>query len=161
MPAAKPPRLKLLNGRGDGKDSAGRPIPTPPKFAREAPEPPDWLDGEALAEWERVAPSLEELDLLKTADRATLAAYCETWARYVAAVAEYKVNGLTLINPDSGRVGKNPAVAIAETAAAQLRTYANDFGLSPAAERAISTAVKTDDSTDDDPYGGSSQTTTA
>ncbi|MCV7205296.1 phage terminase small subunit P27 family [Mycolicibacterium peregrinum] len=162
MAPAKPARLKVLNGRGDGKDSAGRPIPTPPKFIREAPEPPEWLDGEALAEWRRVAPDLETLDLLKPADRATLTAYCETWARFVSAVAEYKAHGLTLINPDSGRVGKNPAVSIAEAAATQLRAFANDFGLSPAAERTISTTAKTDGSAaDDDPFDGSGQASSA
>jgi P27 family predicted phage terminase small subunit len=161
MPApAKPARLKVLNGRGGGKDCAGRPIPIPPKFAREAPEPPEWLDGEALAEWRRIVPDLENLDLLKPADRATLTTYCETWARFVDAVAEYKANGLTLINPDSGRVGKNPAVAIAEAAATQLRAFANDFGLSPAAERTISTTVKPDGGADLDPFAGG-QTTSA
>lgn len=153
MPPAKPPALKLITGRGNGKDSAGRPIPTPPKFSREAPEPPAWLTGEALAEWHRVVPQLEGLDLLKLADAATLTAYCETWARYVAAVQQYQAQGLTLVNPDSGRVGKNPAVAIAEAAATQLRAFANDFGLSPAAERNISAAPKSDGN-EDDPFAG-------
>lgn len=156
MPAAKPPALKLLNGRGNGKDSAGRPVPAVPKFAREAPEPPEWLTGEALAEWNRVVPQLESLDLLKVADAATLAAYCETWARYVSAVKEYQANGLTLINPDSGRVGKNPAVSIAEAAATQLRALANDFGLSPAAERNIASAPK-QDGNESDPFAGSQE----
>lgn len=157
MPAAKPPALKLLSGRGQGKDSAGRPVPTPPKFTREAPEPPEWLDGEALAEWNRVAPDLETLDLLKPADRATLAAYCETWARWVCAVKQYKAEGITVINPDSGRVGKHPAVAIAEAAATQLRAFANDFGLSPAAERNLAMSPKSDGN-EDDPFAGKQST---
>jgi P27 family predicted phage terminase small subunit len=149
MPAAKPPALKVISGRGNGKDCAGRQIPAVPKFDREAPEPPEWLDGEALAEWHRIVPALECLDLLKIADRSMLATYCETWARYVDAVVEYKAHGLTLINPDSGRIGKNPAVAIAEAAASQLRSFANDFGLSPAAERNLATAPKSDDNSED------------
>lgn len=153
MPApAKPPALKLLNGRGNGKDSAGRTVPIVPKFEREAPEAPAWLAGEALAEWQRIVPQLEQLDLLKAADRACLATYCETWSRWVDAVAEYKANGLTLINPDSGRIGKNPAVAIAEAAATQLRAFANDFGLSPAGERNLASTPTVDDNTDD-PFG--------
>ncbi|MBY0442055.1 MAG: phage terminase small subunit P27 family [Mycobacteriaceae bacterium] len=152
MPAtSKPPSLKILTGRGRGKDSAGRPIPVPPKFLREAPQPPEWLAGEALAEWERIAPGLEQLDLLKTADRAMLAVYCETWARFVDAVAEYKRHGLALTNPDSGRVGKNPVVAIAEVAASQLRVYASEFGLTPASERNLDKPLKASD-IDDSPF---------
>lgn len=152
MPQPKPPALKLLNGRGNGKDSAGRPVPAVPKFERQAPEPPEWLVGEALEEWHRVAPALETLDLLKAADRATLAAYCETWSRYVSAVRQYREEGITLINPDSGRVGKHPAVSVAEAAATQLRAFANDFGLSPAGERNLATPAKSDDN-EDDPFG--------
>jgi phage terminase small subunit len=40
---AKPARLKLLNGRGPGKDSAGRPVNEGPKFVRDAPNRrPGW-----------------------------------------------------------------------------------------------------------------------
>jgi hypothetical protein len=70
MPARKPTKLLLLNGRGDGKDSAGRPVPLAPPFKRQAPEPPSWLSREARAEWRRIVPELERLDLVKPADRA-------------------------------------------------------------------------------------------
>lgn len=123
----------------------------PPKFVCEAPQAPEWLEGEALAEWERIVPCLEELDLLKPADMAVLAVYCVTWARFVDAVAEYKRHGLTLVNPDSGRVGKNPAVAIAEVAASQLRVYASEFGLTPASERNLGIPPKAS-GIDDSPF---------
>ncbi|CFJ64825.1 phiRv1 phage protein [Mycobacterium tuberculosis] len=74
----KPARLKLVEGRSPGRDSGGRKVPESPKFIRQAPDAPDWLDAEALAEWRRVAPTLERLDLLKPEDRALLSAYCET-----------------------------------------------------------------------------------
>lgn len=46
----KPARLKLVEGRSPGRDSGGRKVPEPPKFIRQAPDAPDWLDAEALAE---------------------------------------------------------------------------------------------------------------
>lgn len=147
MPAAKPPALLLLNGRGDGKDSAGRPVPLSPPFKRSAPNPPTWLSREAKAEWRRVVPGLERLDMIKPEDRATLAAYCETWARFVAANQMLRKQGLTVVNPDSGRMSKHPAVAIVEAAATQLRQFANEFGLTPAGERNVS---KRDDGRDPD-----------
>jgi phage terminase small subunit len=48
--------LKILKGRSAGRDSGGRPVAHPPKFIREAPEPPDWLDAEGRTEWERITP---------------------------------------------------------------------------------------------------------
>lgn len=88
----KPARLKLVEGRSPGRDSGGRKVPESPKFIRQAPDAPDWLDAEALAEWRRVAPTLERLDLLKPEDRALLSAYCETWSVYVAAVQRVRAD---------------------------------------------------------------------
>jgi P27 family predicted phage terminase small subunit len=153
MPARKPRELLLLAGRGDGKDSAGYPVPLPPKFIRQAPTPPSWMSREAKAEWRRVAPALERLDLLKPEDRSTLAAYCETWSRFVAATCDIATTGLPVQNRSIKKDGtetvwftKNPAVAIAQAASTELRHYAALFGLSPADERRIST---TPDDTDD------------
>jgi phage terminase small subunit len=41
---------------------------------------------------------------------------------------------MTVVNPDSGRVHKHPAVGVAEVAA-QLRALAGEFGLTPAPGR--------------------------
>lgn len=133
----QPAALLLLNGRGEGQDSAGRPVAPPPPFKRLAPSPPSWLDREAKAEWKRVAPALERLDLVKPEDRATLAAYCETWSRFVTATRTVHREGITATNPDSGRMSVHPAVRVAEAAATQLRQYAEQFGLTPAAERNV------------------------
>jgi P27 family predicted phage terminase small subunit len=145
MPAAKPAALLLLNGRKEGQDSAGRPVAQPPLFKRLAPNPPSWLSAEAKAEWNRVVPGLERLDLIKPEDRATLATYCETWSRFVTATRDIAKNGLSVENRSIRKDGvesvwttRNPAVGVAESAATQLRHYANDFGLTPAGERNVS-----------------------
>lgn len=156
-PTPQPRRLLLLHGRGDGKDSAGRPVPIPPPFKRSAPNPPTWLSREAKAEWRRVAPGLERLDLIKPEDRATLAAYCECWARYVQAVRLYSTEGLVLTNPTTGRKHQHPAVQIANTAAAQLRAYAAEFGLTPSAERNVSKRNDDRDADEEDPFAGPRQ----
>ncbi|ORV91192.1 hypothetical protein AWC11_11340 [Mycobacterium interjectum] len=146
-PKPQPPALLLLHGRGEGQDSGGRPVPLPPPFKRQAPRPPTWLSPEAKAEWKRIVPGLERLDLIKPEDRATLAAYCECWARYKQAVQLYRAEGMVLTNPDSGRKHQHPAVQIANTAAAQLRAFAAEFGLTPSSERNVS---KRDDGRDPD-----------
>lgn len=152
---SQPAALKVLKGRGPGKDSAGRPIPEVPKFDRGAPDAPEWLDDVARELWDRVAPNLDRLDLLKPDDREIFAAYCESWSRFTAAVASYKSEGLIAVNPTTGRMAPHPAVAIAERAAAQLHRFAQDFGLTPAAELNLGKKPSgADSSAEADPFAG-------
>lgn len=143
MPAAKPAQLLLLNGRGENKDSAGRAVAPPPPFRRIAPKVPSWLSAEAKAEWKRVAPGLTRLDLLKEEDRAALAAYCETWATFVRAQRVLTKEGLTYL-ARQGEIPR-PEVAIARQAGKELRAWASQFGLTPAAERNVTGPAAEDD----------------
>lgn len=146
-----PTAMKLLRGGSPGRDSGGRKVPLPPKFVRATPDAPEWLDDEGRAEWARVAPGLERLALLKPEDRAALAVYCETWSRYVKAVQQCRAEGLVLTNPASGRAHANPAAAIAQTAAAQMLRFAQEFGLTPVAEARLA-AMPADDDDAADPF---------
>ncbi|RFZ47547.1 Phage terminase, small subunit [Mycobacterium marinum] len=146
-----PAGLKLLKGTSPGRDSGGRKVPTPPKFDRATPDAPDWLDDEARAEWDRVTPGLERLDLLKPEDRGVLSAYCESWSTYVTAVKQVRAEGITVVTPKSGVAHKNPALAVAETARMHMLRLAAEFGLTPSAEpRLASLPVDSDDA--DDPF---------
>jgi P27 family predicted phage terminase small subunit len=151
MPAQLPAPLQLLHGRGDGRDSGGRPVKAPPAFRRIAPKPPTWLSREAAAEWRRVVPGLQRLDLLKEEDRATLTAYCETWARFVDATRTIQREGLVVMAKQG--LLPHPAVGIARNAGRELRAFANLFGLSPASEMALGKVTGGED--DDNPFGGS------
>lgn len=158
MPAQQPAALKLLNGRGNGRDAGGRKVNTAPQFRRIAPEPPEWLDDEAAAEWFRVAPGLTRLDLLKEEDRSTLAAYCSTWSRYVAASKDVQENGMTVRNHSTRKDGTesewvttNPSVGIAAKAGAELRAFAGLFGLSPASEQNLAKGGESG-AEDDNPF---------
>lgn len=151
MGAQQPAPLQLLSGRGNGTDSGGRKVKTPPAFRRIAPKPPSWLSREASAEWRRVVPGLQRLDLLKEEDRATLAAYCETWATFAAATRTVHREGLT-IEAKQGTLA-HPAVGIARSAGRELRSFANHFGLSPSAEVALG-KVGDDGGEDANPFAG-------
>lgn len=152
-PAAAPAGLKLVNGRSEGKDSGGRTVPLAPKFNRGAPDAPDSLSDEARAEWDRIVPGLDKLDLLKPEDYAALVEHCETWSTYVAAVAMVRQDGIVLVNPDNGRIYKNPALAAAEAAGAQLRASCREFGLTPSSEQNLAKAPSGDGNETNDPYG--------
>jgi P27 family predicted phage terminase small subunit len=136
MPAAKPAALKLLNGRGNGKDAAGRTVNTGPGYVRGAPDPPEWLSDEARAEWRRVVPELERLRLLSRVTRSSLAGYCETWATFVAATRELQEHGGLTINAKQGTLA-HPAVAIQRNTSAELRRWATEYGLTPASEQKV------------------------
>ena len=152
-PARRPTALLLLNGTGDGRDSGGRVVTPPPAFKRLAPSPPTWLSREARAEWRRVVPGLQRLDIVKPEDRAALATYCETWARFVDATRQVQRDGMTLVNPDSGRTYVHPCVQIANAAARQFLRYAQEFGLTASAEHRLNSAnLAADD--DNNPFSG-------
>ena len=152
MPAPLPAKALLLHGRSNGKDSSGYQVPTPPAFERVAPEPPDFLDDEGRAEWDRVIADLEPLGLLKNSDRAVLVAHCEAWSRFVIAAKQHHAEGVVRINPDSGRLGKSAAVAVAENAATQMAKLGGMLGLSPVAERGLGSFTPRDD--DDNFFAG-------
>ncbi|WP_224275809.1 phage terminase small subunit P27 family [Streptomyces sp. LS1784] len=143
---AQPAALRLLKGRGDGKDSAGRPVNQGPAFVRVPPNPPTWLTREAAAEWKRVVPGLARLGLLKPEDRAALASYCEAWSVFVEATQVLKVEGLT-IEAKQGLL-PHPAVGIQRAAGRELRSWAAHFGLTPSTEQALARGA--DDAADED-----------
>ncbi|MFC9429263.1 phage terminase small subunit P27 family [Streptomyces sp. NPDC056987] len=154
---AQPAALKLISGRGNGTDSGGRPVNPGPAFRRIAPNPPTWLSAEARAEWRRVAPGLQRLDLLKEEDRAVLAAYCETWSQFVTAARTVTREGITsevttvsASGSETVRTVPHPAVAITRSAGRELRAMAVQFGLTPSSEQALARGA--DDDEDDNPF---------
>ncbi len=158
LPERKPqqrnlvPQLRLLNGKAPGRDSGGRLVPEPPPFKRLPPAAPDWLPAEARAEWERVVPELSRLDLIKPVDRAALTSYCLTWDRLVRAQAEMEADGGSVLGSNSqGRV-RHPAVAVIEAASKELRAWASEFGLSPAAEGKVGRRPTGDDPDQGNPF---------
>ncbi|MDT0381422.1 phage terminase small subunit P27 family [Streptomyces sp. DSM 42041] len=146
---AQPAALKLLKGRGDGKDTAGRPVNQGPAFVRTPPDAPEWLSDEAAAEWQRVVPGLTRLDLLKPEDRAGLASYCEAWATFRAASETVQREGLT-IEAKQGTLA-HPAVAIARNAGREVRAWSAHFGLTPSTEQALARGAD-DGGEDDNPF---------
>lgn len=154
----QPAGLKLIKGRADGRDSGGRTVKPGPAFRRIPPRAPTWLSREAAAEWRRVAPGLERLDLLKEEDRAVLTAYCETWSTYVAATRLVIDEGVTTTvvtvsksGSETTRVVQHPAVSIARNAGRELRAFATHFGLTPSTEQALARGAD-DGNEDDNPF---------
>ena len=142
-PTAQPAALKLLHGRGEGRDSGGRPVKQGPGFKRTPPSPPEWLTGDALTMWHQVVPELVRLDLVKAEDQATLATYCEAWADFVSATKTIQDEGY-YIEARQGML-KHPAVGIKHQAMKEIRSIAAHFGLTPSTEQALARGGGDDD----------------
>jgi len=134
-PTPRPVALKLVEGRGNGRDSGGRPVRQAPGFRRLAPEAPDLLRGDAKEEWERVVPELQRLELTKPVDAASLTAYCLAWQRLCQAQRMVDEKGLTATT--SQGEGVAPWVRVLESASKDLRAWAVEFGLTPSAEHRV------------------------
>ena len=172
-PKPRPVALKLLEGRGHGRDSGGRKVAEAPLFKRIPPEAPEWLPDEARAEWDRVVPELARLELTKPVDRAALTAYVLTWQRLVDAsklVSEHqdftyvirgkdgevidseRIGGYGLLGQNSQGIVRAPWVAIAEAASKDLRAWCAEFGFTPSAEAKLS--VQEADNGEEDIFSG-------
>ena len=78
-PQPKPTNVRRLEGN-PGK----RPLnDQEPEFSADGVDPPVWLTGDALAEWERTAPELVRAGVLTVVDVPLFAAYCQACEDYV------------------------------------------------------------------------------
>jgi len=172
-PKPRPVALKLLEGRGHGRDSGGRKVAEVPLFKRVPPDAPEWLPVEARAEWDRVVPELARLELTKPVDRAALTAYVLTWQRMVDAqklIDEHQdftyvirdkdgevidsevIGGHGLLGQNSQGIVRAPWVAIIEAASKDLRAWCAEFGFTPSAEAKLS--VQEADHGEEDIFSG-------
>lgn len=139
---AKPAHLRLMDGRGPGRDSGGRAVPEPPKFDRAVPDKPIDLSPIAAEMWDRIVAELPKANLLKPLDAYALQVGCETFARWHAA------KRLRLSQPNEGLLAKtsqgmgvSPLVRVESEASRDFRAWCAEFGLTPAAEVKLSASV--------------------
>jgi P27 family predicted phage terminase small subunit len=136
----KPTHLRLVTGN-PGK----RPINADePKPAAKLPQPPAELGDDAKREWRRMAAELHTLGLLTNLDRATLAAYCQSYGRWLVAeralarqAARDPVMQALMVRTKKGNVIQNPLVGTANKAMADVVRYAAEFGMTPSARSRI------------------------
>lgn len=143
-PRKEPVELKLLKGtfRSD-RDNKNIPKPIPV-----APKCPSWLPAKAKRLWNRLAPKLEQLALLREID-------CDEFTRYVLATirqrqAEEDIERRGILVPGAvpGSVVKNPSVQIARDYGIVASRLADKFGLSPSARASLPKTEGVDDPDD-------------
>jgi P27 family predicted phage terminase small subunit len=103
----------------------------PVVLAPGAPEPPEVLAGEALAEWNRVVPVLDADGLLSKIDRAILVTYCSAWAVLVQCT-EHLPSGSMVAKGDKTNV-KAPEFMAWRDASTLVQSLAKELFATPVA----------------------------
>jgi P27 family predicted phage terminase small subunit len=147
-PPQTPTRVLQLRGTFR-KDRHGDPSSEPEfELVTEVPPPPGFLDEVAVMEWNRIAPELIEKKLLTVPDLAAFTLYCLNVARVVAAERMIAKDGLTTWSQSGMKA--HPAVLIARQCGAEVRKFAQEFGLTPSAR----TRVRVPDKPAEQPKSG-------
>lgn len=115
-----------------------------PGTALDTPDVPDFLDGEARAEWNRTLAEHEGTGLLTRADRALLAAYCVMWSRFVAAERHVTEHGPIVAAPRTATPMPNPHLKVSRDALDRLLKIAGELGLSPVSRARLHIAPAVD-----------------
>jgi P27 family predicted phage terminase small subunit len=127
----KPTAIRRIEGNR-GKRAWNHDEPQPPDGM---PRCPKHLAPAARTEWRRVARTLY-MGVLTTIDRAALAAYCQSYAKWVE--AEQKLKGTpALLKTPGGYVQQSPWVAIANKQLELMGRYMTELGMTPASRSRV------------------------
>lgn len=137
-PRPKPTQLRLLHG--DRKDRINRDEPIPESGV---PDPPYEMTDDVLEVWTYTADQLRKMGTLSMADRDVLACYCEAVVTHRKASQMLGKTGiLNRTAPSTARrtgtqFVRSPLLQVQRDAAATIRAFAQEFGLSPSARSEI------------------------
>ncbi len=135
-PAPYPVAVHELNGNPGKRSLKNKPRPE-----AQAPRCPKSLRPDAKRVWKRIVPQLERMGVLASVDRDALVAYCRTFARWESAEDFLEKHGEVYpLRDDHGKVKcmvQFPQVAISRNLLQMLRSYQQEFGLTPSARSRI------------------------
>lgn len=112
------------------------------------PKPcPKWLNDIAKKEWRRIAKIFaEEGREFTNKDLKALEAYCINYAKWQKCEEILQTEGYSMEVGDNGYIQQRPEVSIANKAQTELRAWAKELGLTPAARQRMKEAGKMSDS---------------
>jgi P27 family predicted phage terminase small subunit len=127
----RPTPLKVIEGN-PGKRSLNRrePVPDPT-----LPACPEWLSPEGAQVWERLAPQLHARKVLSDWDAECFAVFCDAVVQHRR--ARELIGAALLVKGRRDGLVTNPAWRIYRDSAALIRSFAQEFGLTPSARSGI------------------------
>ena len=115
-------------------------LPDDPAFPGGLPECPAGLSGEAKAEWNRIIEQIRHVPgLLRMVDRSALAAYCQSWSRWIEAEIAMEEHGVVILDR-YGQLKRSPWSTVSEHERRQMLSFASEFGLTPASRARVGAA---------------------
>lgn len=111
------------------------------------PKPcPKWLNEIAKKEWRRIAKIFaDEEKEFTNKDLKALEAYCINYAKWQKCEEILQAEGYSMEVGDNGYIQQRPEVSIANKAQTELRAWAKELGLTPAARQRMKEAGKMSD----------------
>jgi P27 family predicted phage terminase small subunit len=130
-----PEALRKARSRQRGGPKRG----TTPKPKAGKPDMPAHIkkDKDALACWNHLSARLTKLKVLTPADGVAFEGLCQAYSRAMRADRLVSKFGLVQENNLSGRLSANPAVNISRSSWAEVRKFAQEFGLTPSARTRV------------------------
>ena len=104
------------------------------------PEKPQWLTGEAEAEWGRLVPLLLERRILSRLDGPALSLLVMCWAEWRRAVGLLEESGPS-VKTSAGGTKPSPALQGVDGACRRLLMLLKEFGLTPASRSGVTPIV--------------------
>jgi P27 family predicted phage terminase small subunit len=135
----RPTTLKIMAGVQNCRINRNEPKAPPGR-----PDPQAELGVVARAEWDRIIPMLESMNVLTKADGAILALYCTNIQHWFEAEQDLKENGLTT-ETITGHLKPSPYLQIANKAMDNMRRCLIEFGLTPASRSSVKAAPAEDE----------------
>jgi P27 family predicted phage terminase small subunit len=127
-----PTSIKLLRGNPGKRPLNG----AEPKPRAKIPPCPAHLDDEAKREWRRTSRELANAGLITVVDRGALAAYCQSWSRWVEAETNLRKAGM-VVKTKNGHPMLNPFLTIANEAMRQMKAFLVEFGMTPSSRSRV------------------------
>lgn len=134
-PQPKPTALKLVEGVRPSRVNQDEPQ-MPPLAG--TPEPPEWLSEVAAAYWRDLAPQMVPTGVLTAADLHGFAVLCEAFDLHQRAAMILNGDGEEIVNQGERGKVRHVALTVLRDSAATIRSWSQEFGLTPSARSRIS-----------------------
>jgi P27 family predicted phage terminase small subunit len=133
----KPTKLKVVQGNA-GKRKLNDKEPEAESL-NDVPKAPDWMPEHAKGIWDRAAAWLVGAKILTKQDLHNLESFAMAYARWRQAQDHVTEHGITVENPSSGALQKNPALTVINEANRQMVVFGSALGLDPASRARLAT----------------------
>lgn len=109
------------------------------------PQPPGWLQGEAMKKWNEAVTKLTEIGTIGAVDSTALTRYCQQWAQWVDCQAILAMEGMTMTFEMEGQgtiTKPRPEFAIAEKLATQMKKFEDSMGMNASSRHGMKVTPK-------------------